>query len=47
MGKLSKLGIKERKRMFKGFRPSNKSEASIVNAFSEVVAEHKLKKRRR
>lgn len=46
MGKLTKAGIIERKRVFKGFKPRNRSEASIVNAFSQLVAEHKARRRR-
>jgi len=46
MGRLNKEGIKERKRIFKEFKPKNKSESSIVNAFAQMVADHKTKKKK-
>jgi len=52
MGKLNKSGLRERKRIFgvgmaKGHYGKKKSELSLINAMSQIVADSKRKKRRK
>jgi len=46
MPKLDKEGLKEKRRLFKGFRPRNRSEASIINAAAQVIADHKKRRKK-